>query len=117
MAAGDTTDGEGRGGGGRRERGCTQNGGECERADSDDDSIEKRAMGEREGGEWMGARGRSVGLVLEDWDPDKGKKRKGDSRGRSFHIINMFPDDGYNGMYKNGANSGDNNHEKSSNSH
>ena len=63
MAAGDTTDrgeGEGRRG---REGGCTQNGGECERADSDDDSIEKRAMGEREGGReggW-GMDGRAVG--------------------------------------------------------
>ena len=47
MAAGDTTDGEGEGRRGREEGGCTQNGGECERADSDDDSIEKRAMGER----------------------------------------------------------------------
>ena len=65
MAAGDTTDGEGgygRGSGGKGER--LQNGGECERADSADDSIEKRAMGEREGGRRGGmderARGRWV---------------------------------------------------------
>ena len=65
MAAGDTTEkgggGYGRGG---KEGGCTQNGGECERADSADDSIEKRAMGEREGGRRGGmderARGRWV---------------------------------------------------------
>ena len=56
----------------REEGGCTQNGGECERADSDDDSIEKRAMEERAARRGMdGRRGRSVGLVLEDWDPDR----------------------------------------------